>query len=289
MTTVKKTRKTRSNPGENVLGMYLNEISHIPLLTREEESEIARAAVKGDVAARERLIKGNLRFVVNVAKKFQGQGLSLDDLISEGNIGLINAVERYDVDKGYHFISYAVWWIRQSILKALCEKSRLIRLPANRVNELMQIKKAQKILSERNGNEVEIRDIARALSMNAEQVDEIVSVSKEMVSLERSVSVRKGTVELGDLVEDNRYESPEEEAIQKSLQADIEKVLATLDSKEADIIRLRFGLGKKSSMSLKELGDSLNLTKERIRQIEEKALTRLKHPSRSARLEAYVA
>jgi len=285
----KPSKKKKSNSEANVLSMYLREISRIPLLTREEEIEIARAASKGDVNARSRLINGNLRFVVNVAKKFQGQGLSLDDLISEGNIGLINAVERFDVERGFHFISYAVWWIRQSILKALCEKSRLIRLPANRVNELLQINRVRKVLSEQTGNEAEIRDIASALNMDAGQVDDIIAVSREMVSLEKPVGVRKGAVKLGDFVEDNRYAFPEQEAIQKSLENDIEKVLETLDSKEAEIIRLRFGLGKQSSMSLKELGDSFNLTKERIRQIEEKALMRLKHPSRSEKLKAYVA
>jgi len=252
----KKRKKGKSNFNENVLGRYLSEISHIPLLGREEEIEAAKAAAAGDVCARNKLINGNLRFVVNVAKKFQGRGISLDDLISEGNIGLINAINGFDVNKGYHFITYAVWWIRQSILKAIYEKARLIRLPANRVNELMQINKTQKILSEQNGNEVDIREIALALNMNAEMVEEIVAVSREMVSLDRIVYVRNGTNEPGYLVEDNQYLSPEQEAIREALKNDIEKVLMTLDSKEADIIRLRYGLGKHSYMTLKELGDS---------------------------------
>ena len=293
--TAKKGLKTKKdgtgsyNSDENTLRMYLNEINRIPMLTREEEDKTARAAAKGDIAARDRLIKGNLRFVVKVAKKYQGQGLSLDDLISEGNIGLITAIERFDIDLGYHFISYAVWWIRQSILKALCEKSRLIRLPANRVNELMQIEKAKKFIREQGFNKNENGEIARVLCMNAEHVDRITAVSREAVSLEKKVNAGNERSELGNFIVDSRYDPPEQEAIRESLKRDIETLLDTLDGKEAEIIRCRYGLGKQSPMSLKELGERFNLSKERVRQIEEKALLTLRHSSRKAGLEAYVA
>jgi RNA polymerase primary sigma factor len=270
--------------------MYLKEISRIPLLSREEEEAIARSAAQGNKAARDRLVNANLRFVVNVAKKYQGQGLSLEDLISEGNIGLISAVERYDADKGYHFISYAVWWIRQSILKAICEKSRMIRLPLNRANEFVRIEKARKLCREHGTVDAEINEIARMLNMEAEHVADIINISREMVSLESPVhNSDKDTSLLGEFIEDEGYKAPDQVAIDGALQDDIETVLGTLNQKEADIIRFRFGLGENAPMSLKEVGDRFNLTKERIRQIEKKALKRLQHPTRMRILENYVA
>jgi RNA polymerase primary sigma factor len=274
---------------ENILSMYLKEINRIPLLTREEEESIAREAAKGNKAARDKLVNSNLRFVVNVAKKYQGQGLPLSDLISEGNIGLMNAIERYDVDKGYHFISYAVWWIRQAVLKAICEKSRMIRLPLNRANELVQIEKARKCVQDNGSGEGEINEIARLLAMEPEHVADLVSISRDLVSLENPVYNERDSSTLGDFIEDEHYASPEKYATDAALQDDIELVLNTLNPKEADIIRYRFGLGKRAPMSLKEIGDRFNLTKERIRQIEKKALRRLQHPSRMCVLESYVA
>jgi len=289
-TNAKQTRKTeKSGADENVLRMYLKEISRISLLTREEEDRLARAAVQGDLVARNKLVNGHLRFVVSVAKKYQGQGMPLADLINEGNIGLINAVEKYDADRGYHFISYAVWWIRQAVLKALCEKSRLIRLPVNRANDLIQIGKAQKMLSSQGGGEVEIREIAQLLNMSENHIDDIIAISREMLSLEKMVSTGKGSSPLSNFVEDSNNGSPDQEVMKKSLEHDLEAVLHTLDRREADIIRFRYGLGTQEPMSLKELGERYDLTKERIRQIEEKALSRLQHPSRKAKLEAYVA
>ncbi|HOX92122.1 MAG TPA: sigma-70 family RNA polymerase sigma factor, partial [Spirochaetales bacterium] len=177
-----KTRTYKANDlssDSNVLSIYLKEINRIPLLTREEEDRYARAAAQGDQAAKDMLVKSNLRFVVNVAKRYQNQGMALSDLISEGNIGLINAIDRYDVDKGYHFISYAVWWIRQSILKAVCEKSRLIRLPLNRANELVQIEKARKYVGAGMSEDGEIQEIARMLDMDTAHVASLVNVSRD--------------------------------------------------------------------------------------------------------------
>ena len=280
-------RNTASDD-ENILSIYLKEINCIPLLTRQEEDKYARKAAKGDRFAKEQLDRANLRFVVNVAKKYQNQGLPLPDLISEGNIGLMNAIEKFDVDRGYHFISYAVWWIKQAILKAICEKSRMIRLPLNRANELVQIEKARKELQNARGTEPETKDIARFLDMNKEHVESLLNISRELVSLETPVFSEKDSTLLGEFVEDSDYVAPDEVIIEKSLIEEINQVLETLTEKEAEILQYRFGLNGKIPLSLKEVGDRFRLTKERIRQIEKKAIRRLRHPNRSQYLEAYV-
>jgi RNA polymerase primary sigma factor len=274
---------------ENVLSMYLKEINRIPLLSREDEDKHARAAARGEKPAKDMLIKSNLRFVVNVAKKYQNQGLLLADLISEGNIGLINAIERYDVDKGYHFISYAVWWIRQAILKAICEKSRMIRLPLNRANELVQIEKTRKTLEGVMTEDEELKEIARLLEMDPDHVADLVAVSRDLVSLETPVFDERDSSVLGDFVENNAYTAPEDYVVEQNLKDDINEVLRTLSDKEREVVEYRFGLNGRRAMSLKEIGDRFKLTKERIRQIEKSALKRLTHPSRSELLESYVA
>ena len=281
-------RDTR-NSDENILSIYLKEINKVPLLTREEEQNYARRAADGDTVAKNKLIQANLRFVVNVAKKYQNQGLPLADLISEGNIGLMNAIERFDVSKGYHFISYAVWWIRQAILKAICEKSRMIRLPLNRANELVQIEKMRKELQSGSKGDPEIHEIAKALDMKEEHVADLINISRDMVSLDTPIYDEKDSSILSDFVEDKGQKAPEESVIDRSLQEDINTVLNTLSGKEADIIQYRFGLNGKRPMSLKEIGNRYKLTKERIRQIEKKALKRLQHPSRSHTLRSYMA
>jgi RNA polymerase primary sigma factor len=270
------------------LSVYLKEINKIPLLTREEEVRLAREAKKGSDEAKENIIKANLRFVVNVAKKYQNQGLSLDDLISEGNLGLITAVEKFDVDKGFHFISYAVWWIKQSILKALCEKSRMIRLPLNRANELIQIEKAKKEIERNKEGDAGLEEIADYLDLDKDRVADLINASRDIASLESPLSTDRDTNTISDLMEDNRGEDPEQVIINQNLQDSIRNVLQTLSEKEYKVIKYRFGLDGERPHSLKEIGDKYNLTKERIRQIEKRAINRLRHPSRSRMLESYI-
>jgi len=284
---MKKTMKTQSEG--NLLGMYFKDVSRVPLLTREEEDQAARAAAQGDLAARERLINGNLRFVITIAKKYQGFGIPLVDLINEGNIGLISAVEKFDVDRGYHFISYAVWWIRQSILKALYEKSRFIRLPVNQTTDLIHIEKVKKMLAGNVSAENQVKEIAQMLNIKENYIEDIMAISQEVVSLEKLVDSDAGTLPLGNSVIDDRYDAPEQAVMNKSLEHDIEELLSTLSYKEAEIIRMHFGLGKQMPMSLQEIGERFNITKERVRQIEKKALSRLKHLSRRVKLAGYVA
>ncbi|OQB97045.1 MAG: RNA polymerase sigma factor SigA [Spirochaetes bacterium ADurb.Bin110] len=292
MTQNKKLKETRSGADyddENVLSMYLREINRIPLLSREEENEYATRAAAGDEKAKEILAKSNLRFVVNVAKKYQNQGLPLADLIAEGNIGLLSAIDHYDVTKGYHFISYAVWWIRQAILKAICEKSRMIRLPLNRANELVQIEKARALFEGDISEEGEIREVAKFLNMEPEHIKDIISISRELISLDAPVYDERNSTTVGELIENEKHESPEQNAIQSSLRDDINKVLSTLSAKEREIVEYRFGLNGKRPMSLKEIGDRMHLTKERIRQIEKAALKKVAVPETMEMLQDYVA
>lgn len=288
MSVDKKYSELGSGLDVSSLSVYLREINKIPLLTRVEEINLARRAARGEQDAKDRLIKANLRFVVNVAKKYQNQGLTLSDLISEGNLGLITAVDKFDVEKGYHFISYAVWWIKQSILKAICEKSRMIRLPLNRANELLQIEKVKREIGSNKDGEADIDEIADFLDMDKSRINDLINASKEFVSLETPLSSDKDANTISDLMEDTKGADPEEMMIDKTLQESIEEVLSTLTDKESSVIRFRFGLNGERPHSLKEIGDKYNLTKERIRQIEKKAISRLRHPIRSQKLQSYI-
>ena len=274
----------------NILALYLKDINKIPMLSHEEQSDLADKAQKGDKKAQDKLVNANLRFVVNVAKKYQNHGLDLTDLISEGNLGLLTAVEKFDSSKGYHFISYAVWWIRQSILKAICEKSRPIRLPLNRANELVQIEHAKKVLGHKKTEQQEYEEIGKMLNMEPSHVREMINISRDMISLDAELNDGENNhAKIGDFFEDDTYDRPEEKAIDNAMKNDINNIVDSLKPNEAKIIRMRFGLNGYKPMSLKEVGEICDVTKERIRQIEKNAIIRLQHPTRSRKLEAYVA
>jgi RNA polymerase primary sigma factor len=273
---------------ENCLGMYLKEIGKVPLLSREEESKIAREARKGDIAARNRLIQSNLRFVVNIAKKYQNRGLPLSDLISEGNLGLISALEKFDPDMGYHFISYAVWWIRQAVLKAISEKGRLIRLPSNQNTKIRVLEGARNQVESQGGFMDDINQIAELIDADSEHLQDLINVSKEMLSLENTVG-SDSDITLGERIEDDKYLTPEDYALQSVLNDNINRALDTLSENEAEVISCRYGLGENLAMSLEEVGERLSLTRERIRQIEKKALQRLRTPSRRRFFGTHVA
>lgn len=278
-----------SDSYSNSLSYYLNQISKIPLLTREEEEDLARKAKNGNVIARERLIRANLRFVVAVAKKYKSRGISLSDLINEGNIGLMKAIEKYDVDRGYHFISYAVWWIKQSILKAICEKSRPIRLPLNRANELVQIERKKREIETKEDESPTSERLANELKMDHGLVRQLMEISRETVSLDTPVYQSSNSASfLGDFITDIKYQSPDDSIESSSLSEAINGILDTLTDKEREIIVLRFGLNGNKAMSLKEIGNVYKLTKERIRQIEKKALVRMRHNTRSVKLRNFI-
>ena len=264
-----------SNDNE-VLSLYLKEINRIPLLTHEEEYELALKAKAGDKRARERILNANLRFVVITAKKFRGHGLPLADLINEGNIGLIVALDKFEPEKGYHFISYAVWWIRQSIMKAISDKGRAVRLPLNRAGDLMKIQKAEKNLMNENGtSDPTIEDIAKEAGLDKDLVRDLKAITGDMVSFDSPVKKGDDTDStFGDFLEDTSSD-PDAEVINAEMKKDIYTLLDILNDKERNIIELRYGLTGKKPMSLKEIGDSYSLTKERIRQIEKRALQKL--------------
>ena len=275
---------------DNILSTYLKEINKVPLLTKEEENELAAKAKDGDQAARQKIASANLRFVVNIAKKYRHSGMDLTDLISEGNVGLMTAIDKFDAQKGYRFISYAVWWIRQSILKSIYETRDAIRLPLNRVNELVKIKKIKKSLGSCKTEEEEIKEIAEELNMEQETVRDLLAISQEMISLDMSVQSKSDdAATFGDFIEDTRYQSPEEGSLNSAMKREVRDVLDGLKPKEAEILRLRYGLDGTKPMSLKEVGDICKLTKERIRQIEKNAIERVRVPASRRALQAYVA
>lgn len=275
---------------DDVLAIYLKEINRIPLLSHEEEIKLAEEAQSGNKAAKDKLVKSNLRFVVNVAKKYQNRGLDLTDLISEGNVGLMTAVDKFDVSKGYHFISYAVWWIRQSISKAVSEKVRAVRLPLNRVAEVNQIKAALKTVKHNMTEDQEIREVGEMLNLDPQHIREMLAISADFVSLDAPVaSCENGTTTVGDFIEESRFGNPDEDLLKTSMKDDISNALDTLKPNEKTVITMRYGLDGDNPKSLKEIGDVCNLTKERIRQIEKRAIVRLSEPSRAKYLANYVA
>ncbi len=277
-----------ANTYENsALTLYLRDIEKIPLITRDEEYELALKAKAGDSSARERLVNGNLRFVVSIAKQYQNRGLPLIDLISEGNIGLLTAIDKFEPEKGYHFISYAVWWIRQAILKAIGEKSRMIRLPMNKSADLIQILQAKTNLEKSGMDDVSLDDIARECGMDRNDVLEIMQIARDVSSLDAPVSAGEDT-SYGDFIECDKPR-PDEVVMTEALKASVSRILDTLSEKERGIIKLRFGLDNQDAMSLKEVGEIYHLTKERIRQIEKKVLTSLAENQEVKELKAYIA
>ncbi|MBO4393571.1 MAG: RNA polymerase sigma factor RpoD/SigA [Spirochaetales bacterium] len=269
------------------LTLYLRDIEKIPLITRDEEYDLALKAKAGDSYARERLVNGNLRFVVSIAKQYQNRGLPLIDLISEGNIGLLTAIDKFEPEKGYHFISYAVWWIRQAILKAIGEKSRMIRLPMNKSADLIQILQAKTNLEKSGMDDVSLEDIAAECGMDRKDVLEIMQIARDVSSLDAPVSAGEDT-SYGDFIECDKPR-PDEIVMDEALKASVNRILETLPEKERGIIRLRFGLDNNDAMSLKEVGEIYHLTKERIRQIEKKVLSSLAENQEVKELKAYIA
>ena len=278
-------------PEENPLLTYLQEINRIPLLNKDEEEKLGRLAAEGNRLARERLVNANLRFVVMIAKKYQGRGLSLEDLIGEGNLGLLNAVEHFDVEKGYRFITYAVWWIRQSIIKGINEKGRMIRLPSNKTNELNKIEKTKEAVQNQPGwrNDPEIREIAEFLEINPQKAKDLMHISQEVVSLDDPTTNNGNLLTLKDYVEDVSSKSPVEHAVNSILKSELETAIDCLEEREADIIRCRYGLGNAGFLTLKEIGARYDLSRERVRQIEKRALRQLKNISQNKKLKSYIA
>jgi RNA polymerase primary sigma factor len=271
---------------ENSLALYLKEIGKNKTLPVEEEAQTAVKIRKGDRKALEKLVKANLRFVVSVARNYQNQGLPLSDLINEGNLGLIRAAKRFDEKKNFKFISYAVWWIRQAILQALAEQSRIIKLPLNRVGTIHKIGKAQSRLEQKYRRIPNVEEIARELKIDEEEVRETIKIGNSHMSLDAPLQQGEDS-KLLDLLQDEDQELPDDGVLEISLQEEINQTLDTLTNREKEVIKLYFGIGEETAHTLEEIGQRFNLTRERARQIKEKALRRLKHSSRSQRLKVY--
>ena len=278
---------SKNNQLEPSLDKYLHEISNVPLLSPDEEIACAKKVRKGDQTALEQLTKANLRFVVSIAKQYQNQGLSLGDLINAGNLGLLKAATRFDVTRGFKFISYAVWWIRQSILQSLAEQSRIVRLPLNRIGVLNKIEKIFGELEQVYQREPSTIEIAEELNMQPSQVIEALNTTSGHLSLDAPFS-QDDENRLLDLLESQDEPSPENKLIRESLLIEIERILSTLTPREAKVVRLYFGIGCEHPLTLEEIGETFKLTRERVRQIKEKAIQRLKHNSRSKILRKYL-
>ena len=283
-----KITKQFTNRESKSLDQYLLEIGKVDLITPEQEIELARRIKKGDRTALEALTKANLRFVVSVAKQFQNQGLSLGDLINEGNLGLIKAAERFDETRGFKFISYAVWWIRQSIMQAIAEQSRMVRLPLNRVGTLNKLGKAYSKLEQEYERKPSAFELAEELDMKADEVSDTLQLYGRHVSMDAPFSGDDDKNSLIDILPNDQQPSPDVTLMQESLKAEVESVLSTLSEREASVLRLYFGINSEHSATLEEIGERFNLTRERVRQIKEKALRTLRHPSRSQNLKAYL-
>ena len=267
--------------------VYLKEIGRVPLLTPEDEVELAERMAKGDPAARKRLSEANLRLVVSIAKRYVGRGMQFLDLIQEGNLGLIKAVEKFDHTKGFKFSTYATWWIRQAITRAIADQARTIRIPVHMVETINKVKKVSSQLLHKNGHDPSAEEIAEELDMPIDKVREIMRVAQEPVSLETPIGEEEDS-HLGDFIEDSDAPAPADAASHTLLKEQLEDVLSTLTPREKKVLELRFGLEDGRNRTLEEVGKEFNVTRERIRQIEAKALRKLRHPSRSKRLKDFL-
>jgi RNA polymerase primary sigma factor len=284
-----KISKQVTNRETASLDKYLQEIGRVELITAEEEVDLARRIKQGDQCALEKLTKANLRFVVSVSKQYQNQGLSLPDLINEGNLGLIKAAQRFDETRGFKFISYAVWWIRQSILQALAEQSRIVRLPLNKIGSINKINKTFARLEQEFEREPSIDEIAVALELSPDDIKESMKNNGRHVSMDAPLAnTDENTGNMYDVMTSDDSPSPEGGLINESLRREIERALTTLAGREADVVRLYFGLSGEHALTLEEIGEKFDLTRERVRQIKEKAIRRLKHTSRSKILKTYL-
>ncbi len=282
-----KISKQITNRESQSLDKYLQEIGKVDLLTSDEEVELAKRIREGDQIALEKLTKANLRFVVSVAKQYQNQGLSLGDLINEGNLGLIKAAQRFDETRGFKFISYAVWWIRQSILQALAEQSRIVRLPLNRVGSLNKISKTFSELEQKFEREPSPEELAEVLEVTTAEVVDTMKISGRHVSMDAPF-VQGEENSLLDVLENDGEDMPDQGLMTDSLRREVQRALSTLTQRESDVIALYFGLNGEHAMTLEEIGEKFNLTRERVRQIKEKAIRRLRHTSRSKALKPYL-
>ncbi len=283
-----KITKSITNRESQSLEKYLQEIGKVDLLTPEEEVELAKRIKSGDQAALEKLTKANLRFVVSVAKQYQNQGLSLSDLINEGNLGLIKAAQRFDETRGFKFISYAVWWIRQSILQALAEQSRIVRLPLNKVGSLNKINKAFSELEQAFEREPSAEELAEQLEIPTEEVETTLGVAARHVSMDAPFVTGEDNSLLDVLENGTTGNTDTELEYKQSLRKEIERSLSTLTERQCDVIKLYFGIGVEHPMSLEDIGDKFGLTRERVRQIKDKAINKLRSASRSKLLRNYL-
>lgn len=284
-----KIAKQVTNRETASLDKYLQEIGRVDLITADEEVELARRIKAGDRTALERLTKANLRFVVSVSKQYQNQGLALPDLINEGNLGLIKAAERFDETRGFKFISYAVWWIRQSILQALAEQARIVRLPLNKIGTINKINRAFSELEQKYERPPTAEELAEFLECSVNDVKQSLLSAGRHLSMDASlVEGEESSSNLYDILPNDSLIGPEENLMVESLRKDIDRSLSTLTGREGDVVRLYYGLGGKHPMTLEEIGERFDLTRERVRQIKEKAIRRLKHTSRSKMLKYYL-
>lgn len=267
--------------------MYLKEINKVPLMTREEEREVATRAKSGDQKALDQLVQANLRFVVSVAKRYANQGIPIEDLVNEGNLGLIKAARRFDVERGYKFISYAVWWVRQSMLFSLSQSSRIVRLPLNRANILYKINKVSKELDQELGRAPTAEEISKHIDIPVAEVEDTMGIANRHVSLDEKLSENEDGRSFVDYLEDEAVVSPDDHVDQEMLSDDLNKVLMTLTERERTIMQLYYGLNGEEPITLEQIGQRLGLTRERIRQIKEQAIQRLRHQSRAKHLVAY--